>query len=81
MFVGFLLRSGSVTLRRDNAVVVTALFIFMVSSLLVAGSVWQIGSDVGKCFSQAALLYGAAGIMAGSIPVIWVFNSRTLSKG
>ena len=51
--------------------VVTALFIFMVSSLLVAGrAADRFGRR--KVFLCGLLLYGAAGIVAGSIPIIWV---------
>ena len=43
----------------------------MVSSLLVAG---RVADRFGrrKIFLLGLLLYGAAGIMAGSLPVIWV---------
>ena len=82
MFVGFPFieeRFSDSASRITLSWVVTALFIFMVSSLLVAG---RVADRFGrrKIFLSGLLLYGAAGIMAGSIPVIWVFNSRTLSS-
>ena len=51
--------------------VVTALFIFMVSSLLVAG---RAADRFGRrrVFLSGLLLYGVAGLLAGSIPIIWV---------
>ena len=74
MFVGFPFieeRFSDSASRITLSWVVTALFIFMVSSLLVAG---RVADRFGrrKIFLLGLLLYGAAGIMAGSLPVIWV---------
>ena len=74
MFVGFPFieeRFSDSASRTTLSWVVTALFIFMVSSLLVAG---RVADRFGrrKIFLSGLLLYGAAGIMAGSLPVIWV---------
>ena len=74
MFVGFPFieeRFSDSAPRITLSWVVTALFIFMVSSLLVAG---RVADRFGrrKIFLLGLLLYGAAGIMAGSLPVIWV---------
>ena len=74
MFVGFPFieeRFSDSASRITLSWVVTALFIFMVSSLLVAG---RVADRFGrrKIFLLGLLLYGSAGIMAGSLPVIWV---------
>ena len=74
MFVGFPFieeQFSDSASRTTLSWVVTALFIFMVSSLLVAGrAADRFGRR--KVFLCGLLLYGAAGIMAGSIPIIWV---------
>ena len=74
MFVGFPFieeRFSDSASKITLSWVVTALFIFMVSSLLVAG---RVADRFGrrKIFLLGLLLYGSAGIMAGSLPVIWV---------
>ena len=74
MFVGFPFieeQFSDSASRTSLSWVVTALFIFMVSSLLVAG---RAADKFGrrKVFLCGLLLYGASGIVAGSIPIIWV---------
>jgi EmrB/QacA subfamily drug resistance transporter len=74
MFVGFPFieeRFSDSASRTTLSWVVTALFIFMVPSLLVAGrAADRFGRR--KVFLSGLLLYGTAGIMAGTIPIIWV---------
>ena len=73
MFVGFPFieeRFSDSASRITLSWVVTALFILW-SHLYLLQDEWQIGSDVGKYFSGPPS-YGSAGIMAGSLPVIWV---------
>ena len=74
MFVGFPFieeQFSDSASRTTLSWVVTALFIFMVSSLLVAGrAADRFGRR--KVFLSGLLLYGAAGIVAGSTPIIWV---------
>ena len=74
MFVGFPFieeRFSDSASRTTLSWVVTALFIFMVSSLLIAGrAADRFGRR--KIFLSGLLLYGAAGILAGSLPVIWI---------
>ena len=74
MFVGFPFieeRFSDTASRTTLSWVVTALFIFMVSSLLIAGrAADRFGRR--KIFLSGLFLYGAAGIMAGTLPIIWV---------
>ena len=74
MFVGFPFieeRFSATTSRTTLSWIVTALFIFMVSSLLIAG---RVADRFGrrKIFLLGLALYGIAGIAAGCIPVVWV---------
>jgi EmrB/QacA subfamily drug resistance transporter len=83
MFVGFPFieeRFSATTSRTTLSWIVTALFIFMVSSLLIAGrAADRFGRR--KVFLMGLGLYGIAGIAGGCIPVVWVLITTRSLQG
>jgi len=83
MFVGFPFieeRFSATTSRTTLSWIVTALFIFMVSSLLIAGrAADRFGRR--KVFLMGLTLYGVAGIIGGCVPIVWVLITTRSLQG
>jgi len=83
MFVGFPFieeRFSATTSRTTLSWIVTALFIFMVSALLIAG---RAADRFGRrrVFLLGLTLYGVAGIIGGCVPVVWVLITTRSLQG